>query len=84
MQGVRRWMTTQPPSNMSRKSHRKTGIKKNDLAGQSKREPEPVKKDSTEYIVSQLMDPKVSDVELRQYEEYVVSLSFFPFLQLSY
>ena len=51
-------MTTQPPSNMSRKSHRKTGIKKNDLAGQSKREPEPVKKDSTEYIVSQLMDPK--------------------------
>lgn len=71
MQGVRRWMGTQPPSSL-RKSFRKPMSKFE--AKHLTREVEPAEKNSTEYIVGQLMDPKVSDMELEQYEGYVARI----------
>ena len=47
------------------------------------REPEPAEKNTTEYIVGQLMNPKVPDEELEQYEEYVFIMyhNDFPILE---
>ncbi|KAL5533429.1 FIG4 [Sanghuangporus sanghuang] len=67
MQGVRRWMGTQ--SSSLHKSFRKP-VKKIE-AKQTAREPEPGEKTSTEFISRQLLNPKVPDNELKQYEGYI-------------
>ncbi|THH05147.1 hypothetical protein EW145_g5006, partial [Phellinidium pouzarii] len=68
MQGVRRWMGSQPSSS-HHKSARKAVNKAE--AKQAKHEVEPSEKLSTEYIAKQLMNPEVPDDELRQYRGYI-------------
>jgi len=68
MQGMRKWMSTSSSSNLH-KTHndmvRKAETKhaRNDV--------ESFDANSTEYIVSQLMDPNVPDEEIAEYEGYI-------------
>lgn len=65
MQGVRRWMGSQP-RNVHHKAHRTTHSRSE--AKNVKKEVETGEKNNTEQLVRQLMDPKVPEKELEQYE----------------